>query len=282
MGRISHCIWSYGKLTVDWYAENIYFCNKQCLYMKILLNTEYRSLHEFVKTLPLTFDSLQDATLLHNGRNVIKAITIDSHKLVIKYYSSISLFNRFVYGRWRQSKSVRAYTNAMQLLALGVNTPIPVAAIDNYRNGVLCENFFISEFSEFQPINIGETGCHDRRELLEALAQFIVNLHQLGIQHNDLNPANVRYRVCDGVYNFELIDNNRMRFKGRALTEYERLDDLRHFSCETLPFVYVLDRYAQLTGIDRDRFTARGILSRFLYKFRNRVKHSIKRKLKSV
>ena len=248
--------------------------------MKILLNPEYSSLHEFVKTLPSTFASLPDATLLHQGRNVIKATTIDNHRLVIKSYSSIATINRFVYGRLRQSKSVRAYTNAMQLLALGINTPIPIAAIDNYRNGVLCENFFISEFSEFQPIDVGETICKDRTELLEALAYFIAHLHQLGIQHNDLNTANMRYRVSDGVYGFELIDNNRMRFKGRALTVHERLDDLRHFSCETLPFIYVLDRYAQLIGINKDRFAAQGLLSRVLYDLRNRVKHSIKQKLR--
>ena len=100
--------------------------------MKILLNTEYRWLYDFVHTLPSSFDTLPNATVLHKGRNEIKLVTIGDYKLVIKSYRSISLFNRVIYGRLRQSKSVRAYTNAMHLLSLGIATPKPIAAIDNY------------------------------------------------------------------------------------------------------------------------------------------------------
>lgn len=248
--------------------------------MKILLNTEYRSLYDFVHTLPSAFNTLPNASVLHRGRNEIKLVTIGDYKLVIKSYRSISLFNRVIYGRLRQSKSVRAYTNAMHLLSLGIATPKPIATIDNYSRGVLRESMFIAELSEFHPIDFDAEAGRDRESLLDALAQFLANIHMLGVQHNDLNPANLRYRKRENGYEFELIDNNRMTFRYRALTERERLKDLRHFSCDTLPYVYVLDRYARLTGINSDLFATRGLLSRVFYNLRNRIKRSISRKLR--
>lgn len=248
--------------------------------MKILLNTDYRWLYDFVHTLPSAFNTLPNATVLHKGRNVIKLVTVGDYKMVVKSYCSISLINRMIYGRLRQSKSVRAYTNAMHLLSLGIATPKPIAAIDNYSKGVLCESMFIAELSEFHPIDFEAVEGRERDSLLDALAQFIARIHKLGVQHNDLNPANLRYRKGENGYEFELIDNNRMTFRYRALTERERLKDLRHFSCDTLPYVYVLDRYARLTGINSDLFATRGLLSRVFYNLRNRIKHSISRKLK--
>ena len=168
----------------------------------------------------------------------------------------------------------------MHLLSLGIATPKPKAAIDNYNHGVLRESMLIAELSEFHPIDFEAVEGRERDSLLDALAQFLARIHMLGVQHNDLNPANLRYRKRENGYEFELIDNNRMTFRYRALTERERLKDLRHFSCDTLPYVYVLDRYARLTGINSDLFATRGLLSRVFYNLRNRIKHSISRKLK--
>lgn len=249
------------------------------LYMKMLLNTDYRWLYDFVHTLPSSFDTLPNATVLHKGRNEIKLVTVGDCKLVVKSYCSISLFNRVIYGRLRQSKSVRAYTNAMHLLSLGIATPKPIAAIDNYSRGVLRESIFISELSEFHPIDLETMTVQERDSLLDALAQFLARIHKLGVQHNDLNPANIRYREGKSGYEFELIDNNRMTFRYRALTERERLKDLRHFSCDTLPYVYVLDRYARLTGVDKKRFATKGLLSKLFYDMCNRYRRNIKNKL---
>ena len=137
--------------------------------MKILLNTEYRWLYDFVHTLPSSFDTLPNTTVLHKGRNEIKLVTIGDYKLVIKSYRSISFFNRVVYGRLRQSKSVRAYTNAMHLHSLGIATPKPIAAIDNYSHGVLRESMFIAELSEFHPIDLETTTVQERDSLLELM-----------------------------------------------------------------------------------------------------------------
>lgn len=251
--------------------------------MKMVVNLNYLLLNDFISSLPASFASLPDATTLHEARNVIKSVNVNGLKLVIKYYSSFSLINRVVYGRLRRSKSMRAYDNAHRLQIFGVNTPQPIAAIDCRRGGLLRGSYFVSEFSDFQPMTVLDNeGGEDKFELLEALARFIAHIHQLGILHNDLNPANVRFRQSAGGYEFELIDNNRMQFKPRALSERERINDLRHFTCGTVQFVYMLDCYAELTGIDRAQFAAKALASRTLfdmrYAFRNRMKSRLRRR----
>lgn len=248
--------------------------------MKLKINPNYQSLNDFITSLPTSFALLSQATTLHQGRNIVKYVEVDGVKLVIKCYSTLSLFNRIIYGRLRKSKSMRAYDNACQLLKLGVITPKPIAAIDCYRRGLLRESFFISEYSDFTSMKIiNDPQYEDDVELLNSLSRFIARLHQIGIQHNDLNVANVRYRQGDDGYMFELIDNNRMRFKRRALSERERLNDLRHFSCQTVQFVYVLDRYAQLTGMDKNLFATKGVVSRLAYELGNGFRRKVKNKL---
>lgn len=249
--------------------------------MKIVINPNYLLYNDFIASIPAAFSNLTSATTLHEARNIVKCVNVGDRRLVIKYYSSLSLFNRVAYGRVRQSKSMRAYQNAHRLLTLGVNTPQPVAAVDCYERGLLRGCYFVSEYSDFQPMTIvNEQGKRVDGELLEALAHFIAHIHQLGIQHNDLNMANVRYRRRGEGYEFELIDNNRLRFRDRALTERERFDDLRHFSCDTAQFVYMLECYARLTGIDMDRFAAKGLLSRAMYGLRFGFRRKMKSRLR--
>lgn len=248
--------------------------------MKMVVNHNYLQYNDFIASLPATFASLSSATTLHESRNIVKCVSVEGCKLVIKCYSSLSLVNRVAYGRVRQSKSMRAYHNAHRLLTMGVNTPQPVAAVDCYEGGLLRGSYFVSEYSDFQPMTIlNAQGDRVDGELLEALAHFIAHIHQLGIQHNDLNVANVRYCRRGEGYEFELIDNNRLRFRDRALSERERFDDLRHFSCDTAQFVYMLECYAQLTGIDMDRFAAKGLLSRAMYGLRFGFKRKMKNRL---
>ena len=248
--------------------------------MKAIINPKYLSLHDFILTLPDDLGSLPDATTLHQGRNVVKMLSVGDVQLVVKCYGQISYANRLLYGKLRQSKSMRAYYNALRLHEFGINTPEPVASVDVYKYGVLDQSFFVSVYSDFESlVMLGESVAKVDKELLDSLADFIILVHSKGIVHNDLNIRNIRCKRVNGRYEFELIDNNRMTFHSR-LTEWQRLQDLRHLNCSSLPLVYMLEHYAQATGIDVSDFPLKGIVSRLLYKKRNRIKHKLKDKLK--
>ncbi len=247
--------------------------------MKAIINPKYLSLYDFVLSLPACFDTMPGAETLHQGRNVVKAVWLNDVKVVVKSYERISCLNRVVYGSLRQSKSMRAYYNALQLCLLGINTPEPIAAIDTRKNGLFDRSFFVSAYSDFEPLTeIADDECVPEREMLDSLVDFIVKLHDAGVVHNDLNIRNIRYKRQGEGYEFEVIDNNRMRFCKR-LSEKHRLHDLRHLNCSSQPFVYMLERYARLTNIDMGDFSLKGVASRLLYRKRKRIEHRIKRGL---
>lgn len=247
--------------------------------MKAIINPKYLSLYDFVLSLPACFDSLSGAETLHQGRNVVKVVWVNDMKVVVKSYERISILNRVVYGTLRQSKSMRAYYNALQLCLLGINTPEPVASIDTRKNGLFDRSFFVSAYSDFEPLTkIADDEDMLNRELLDSLVDFIVKLHGAGVAHNDLNIRNIRYKQQGEGYEFEVIDNNRMRFYKR-LSEKRRLRDLRHLNCASQPFVYILERYARLTNVDVGDFPLKGVASRLLYRKRNKIKHQVRSRI---
>ena len=76
------------------------------------------ALNEFVQSLPDQFDTLPDAEVLHQGRNVVKMVEREGVRMVVKSYRHLSLVNRLLYGWVRRSKAVRAYRYAERLLAM--------------------------------------------------------------------------------------------------------------------------------------------------------------------
>lgn len=250
--------------------------------MKVVINPKYIFIRDFVCSLPTYFDQLTEYELLHDGRNRIVKYDVAGYKLVIKSYGKPSLVNRFVYGRFRKSKAMRAYRNAQILSSLGVGTPEAIAVVEARKNGLLERSYFISLCSEFTPLPSIAPYCYkDFCIMLDQLARFIIHIHDLGIIHNDLNPSNILYsKGQDNHYEFELIDNNRMRFK-KKLTMQDRLNDLRHFSSDDMPYLCMLHRYVSLIGkTDSEMVELKGVIARskllMLQKIKERAKCIIK------
>lgn len=253
-----------------------FVANGVCRKMKAIINPQYLSLYDFVLSIPACFDTLSGAETLHEGRNVVKVVEVNDVKVVVKSYERISSLNRVLYGTLRESKSMRAYYNALKLCYWGINTPEPIAAIDTFHCGLLNRSFFVSAYSDFGPLTeIADDEDISNREMLDSLVEFIVTMHNAGVVHNDLNIRNIRYKQRGEGYEFEVIDNNRMRFY-KHLSERHRLHDLRHLNCSSLPFVYMLERYAQLANVDVRDFPLKGVASRLLYRKRNRIKYQVK------
>ena len=75
-----------------------------------------------------------------------------------------------------------------------------------------------------------------------------------------LNQTNIlwEYDGTTGSYRFQLIDINRMRFHARPLRPDECMINLRRLSCPAVPFLYILDRYADIRGWDINDTLLRG------------------------
>ena len=205
--------------------------------MKITINPSYAScpdIEAFVQSLASCggFDS--GGTTLHDGRNTVKVFDTTAGRLVVKLYGHLTMLNRIVYGTLRRSKAERAYLHAFRLRKLGIDTPEAIAFVETRRHGVLHESYFVSRCSDLRPMRpVTEQFAQTRQgaDILDALAFFLLRMHDSGILHNDLNISNILYGDdTGGQYRFQVIDTNRMSFN-HTLSMRQRLDNLRRLSC---------------------------------------------------
>jgi tRNA A-37 threonylcarbamoyl transferase component Bud32 len=153
--------------------------------------------------------------VIHAGRNLIFRHRVGDTEVAVKRFP-VSGGRRLV-DRLRTSKAVRAFDHASRLLAIGIGTPRPLAAVEVRPKGLLLASFYCSEFvPAFREARLFKrVDVPDRAELLELLGEFIGRLHECGGLHRDLTSGNVLL-VPDGAraggVDFQLVDLNRMRF----------------------------------------------------------------------
>ena len=249
--------------------------------MHSIINPEYLHLRDFLLSLPAHFEHLECDEVLHSGRNEVRLYTVAGVKLVVKSFARISRINRIAYGLLRPSKAVRAYRYAQRLLAMGIDTPVPVAAIDVRKGGVLRHSFFVSLYSEYESLDVlNHYPKQPLEPLLNALTDYILKVHDCGVLHDDLNASNILYRKIDKEYYlFQLIDINRLSFR-RNLSHNERLRNLRKLNCNPMAYFYILGRYAQILNEREEAFQLRGIIMRLMEDMKHRSKMLLKQKIK--
>jgi serine/threonine protein kinase len=153
--------------------------------------------------------------VIHAGRNLIFRHRVGDEEVAVKRFP-VSGGRRLVY-RLRTGKAVRAFDNAARLLALGIGTPRPLAAVEVRRGGALLASFFCCAFLPTfrEARSLKSLGGPDRAALFERLGEFIGRLHESGVLHRDLTSGNVLLIPNPdepaGV-TFQLVDLNRVRF----------------------------------------------------------------------
>lgn len=181
-----------------------------------------------------------------------------------------------MYSFFRKNKARRAYEHALRLRGMGFDTPEPVAWSEYRKDGLIADTYFVSRRSELTPLpqTMRRFPAPDTLPVLEAFARFTVRLHEQGICHEDFNQTNIlwEYDGTAGNYRFQLIDINRMRFHARPLRPDECMINLRRLSCPAVPFLYILDRYADIRGWDINDTLLRGTFFRLLFGRRQQFK----------
>lgn len=249
--------------------------------VKLQINPKYACLEPFLRSLPEVFDDPRQGTVLHAGRNTIKAFVWDGVRIVAKRYGGITLLNRFVYGTLRQSKAQRAYAHAERLRRLGVETPEEVGTIEIRRRGLLCDSYFVSLESDGLPFSDLVARFPDEKVLpvVDSFARFLCRLHEKGVLHRDLNVTNVLYRCLpDGDCAFSLIDTNRMTFR-RRLSPRACTINLRRLSCKVEAYLYIVHCYAEGAHADPGRSMLQSVLTRLLFERKQQFKQNLKQRI---
>ena len=69
-----------------------------------------------------------------------------------------------------------------------------------------------------------------------------------------------------------------MRFHARPLRPDECMINLRRLSCPAVPFLYILDRYADIRGWDINDTLLRGVFFRLLFGRRQQFKKRFRKR----
>ena len=216
--------------------------------MRTIINSRYTGASSYIASIPSLFYSFE--TTLHHGRNEIRMTEYLGEKLVVKRFCSSSIFKQLI-TTIAGSKAKKAYINALKLTERGIETPFPIAYIEE-RNiiGLITKSYLVTAFTDMKPIcgEMNEFGEFNK-PLMKDFAQFAAKLHKNGIIHNDLNSTNVRWQWHDGHYSFSVIDTNRMRvYSKTAPDEHRCMGDLTRFCSMTDMYKYFILEYLKARG----------------------------------
>lgn len=242
------------------------------------INPNYKHLTTFIHDIPNVFED--SGEVIYTGRNLIKVFDVDGLKINVKRYAIPILLNRFAYTFIRTPKGVRAYEYPSILLAKGINTPEPIAYIEERTFGMIRYSYFISVQSSYKSYlyEIGNLEVEEIRDLTRALALFTSHMHKNGVYHKDYSPGNILCGQKDGKVDFTLVDINRMEFGPVSLEKgcanFARLWGQPSFF-RYLAEVYAIDQNADVNFCTERIFYYR---TKFWKSFskRKRIKYNLK------
>lgn len=219
--------------------------------MKLEINPRYDSLILFIKEIPEKF--AQTGSILYEGRNVLRKYNVDNYSLVVKSFKQPHFINRFVYGKIRKSKACRSYYYGLLLKSKGINTPDPVAYIEQYDYG-LTHSYYVSLESPFTR-NLREfwftPEIGERQSILNEFGIFTARMHALNVLHRDYSAGNVLFGVIDGKISFDIIDINRMSFG--AVSEEDGYKNFAPLWLTDEAYIEIAKSYAKERGFNEAR-----------------------------
>lgn len=191
--------------------------------------------------------------ILYNKRNQIRRFMQQTEGLpeviIVKRYKRPNFFQGLSYSTFWRNKAEKAYTFAERLLAMGIDTPRPLGALTQ-RNalGWVKQYYFASTENKDQSCWVLlEPSSEDQEPLIEALAQYLVTLHEKGFLHGDTNLSNfLWHQEADGSYHFAVIDVNRSKFLDRPANRKESLDNLFRLTHNRTLLEQIIKKYARL------------------------------------
>ncbi len=219
----------------------------------VFINEHYSWLSNFIMGIPSSFEGKGE--LIRDKRNTIKCFHVGEKDINVKQFCIPPYFwNRIVYCYFREPKALRAYTNAIKLKELGIETPTPIAYMLFKRRGVLSKCYFVSEQlyydNNIHDFIVNRESDEQTAVVLSEFGRFTGLLHNLGVYHYDYSDENILINYVDNHPIFSLIDVNRMSFTDISLEKGCKNFDRLAFTPQQLEIV--AKSYAEERGCDRE------------------------------
>ena len=219
--------------------------------IRMQINPQYKDIERLIGAIPETFET--SGIVDYKSRNIIKILDVNGILLNIKSFKKPHSINRFIYSTFRKSKARRSFEYANKLIQNNINTPTPIAYIEE-KNGLLLNRSFYISLHEKTDGSMREfrTGKLSGREtLLACFAQFTARLHNKEILHLDYSPGNILYKKNGDGYAFFLVDLNRMTFD-KKVTLRQGCHNLRKLFGNKEMISYIAREYAMERQMDTE------------------------------
>ncbi len=187
--------------------------------------------------------------LKRGDRTQLSAITLaDGRELCVKEYRPRPLARRLE-DLLRPAAPLREWRAALELARLGVPAPAAYALVLPVPLGAASAFVLLEFIAGAIGVNrhVLRVSPQRRRELVDAVADFLSALHARGISHGDLKGSNLLVRERGAGFELFLVDLAEVRFAS-AVPEAERVEALAQLNAST-PLV--------VTPRERLRFLAR-------------------------
>ncbi len=218
--------------------------------MKSIINPAYKHCSDFIRSIPVHFNT--GGEIIYEDRNIIKTFDTPEGKIAVKAFHTPRFFNRIIYTFFRPSKAHRSYAYGLKLMEKNIGTPTPIASIENKKDGLLSDSYFISTHLEYTGMmrEFRYGALSGRKDLLRAFARFTALIHTREVLHKDYSPGNILYIKKDENYTFYLIDINRMKFG--PVDMIAGCKNLRRLWGNKEMIEFIAREYAQARGFDEE------------------------------
>lgn len=216
----------------------------------ILIHPSQTHLRAFVES--VANQTLEPGRIIYQSRNIISVHTYQDIELNVKKYKIPLWFNQFAYAIIRKSKAQRAFEAAASLTEKGIETPLPIAYIEQKKWGLLKNSYLITYQCPYSH-NMYEFGAGSekgREDILRAFGHFTAQIHQAHILHHDYSPGNILFDQIDGSWHFCVVDINRLHFK--TVSKEEGLQNFERLWGTPAMFTLMAEGYADAMGYNKD------------------------------
>jgi len=217
--------------------------------MNIVINPAFNHLKEQIENIPASFTS--EKNIIYEGRNTLKLIDFGGRKLVVKSFKIPNIINKFAYSYLRPSKARRSYEYGFEIIKRGINTPAPVAYIEEFKLGLLHRSFYICEYCNydrsFREFDLRPGTFANKTDILIAFADFTAAMHDRQIYHPDYSNGNILFEKKGSSISFSVIDINRITFG--AVSRKKSYKAFRRLCAGEEMLRIIAERYAVKRGL---------------------------------